>query len=350
MSQPAGARLGPVLLPALALFALFLAALVVLSLLPDPAQGPPPPGMVRIPGGAFRMGDDIPDSANPAVRDRNFADAYPPHEVRVDPFFLDETEVTNAQFAEFVKATNYVTTAERKLDPKEFPNAPPELLEPGSFGFKPPRRVASFDNHMQWWGFVVGASWRHPEGPGSTIQGRENHPVVHVSWEDAAAYAQWAGKRLPTEAEWEFAARGGLVGKKYTWGDEATPGGKYLANTWQGEFPGENTLKDGHYATAPVRSYPPNGYGLYDMSGNVWEWCADWYTPDYYGRSPLVNPQGPDSSFDPAERGNEKLPKRVQRGGSFLCSDLYCNRYIVSGRGKGEVRASHAHVGFRCAK
>jgi len=210
-----------------------------------------------------------------------------------------------------------------------------------------PKEKLPLDNHLAWWKYVPGASWRHPEGPGSTINGREDHPVVHVCYHDAVAYANWAGKRLPTEAEWEYAARGGLDQKRYCWGDELCPDGKWQANIWQGEFPYLNTEEDGFRGTAPAASFPANGFGLHDMSGNVWEWCADWYRPDYYLESPDRNPQGPSSSHDPMEPG---MPKRVQRGGSFLCSDMYCVRYMPGGRGKGALDSGSSHVGFRCVR
>jgi formylglycine-generating enzyme required for sulfatase activity len=293
-----------------------------------------PEGMVWVPGGWFWMGGE-----------EKFPDTLPVHLVYVDGFWMDKTEVTNAQFERFVQATGYQTVAERKPDPKDFPGVPPENLVAGSIVFTPPRGEVSFENHLAWWRYVPGASWRHPEGPGSDLKDRENHPVVHICWDDAVAYAKWAGKRLPTEAEWEFAARGGLERKPYTWGDELLPGGQWQANIWQGKFPSENTLADGFRATAPVGSFPPNGYGLYDMAGNVWEWCADWYRPDYYEKSPDRNPPGPNDSFDPLEPG---VPKRVQRGGSFLCSDLYCIRYRPGTRGKGAVDSGQSHAGFRC--
>ena len=303
-----------------------------------PPPGPAPEGMVWIPGGWFWMGTD---------REELFPDAYPPKLVYVDGFWMDKTEVTNAQFAKFVEETGYVTTAERAPSRDEFPNAPPEKLVPGSICFRQPKQVHGLDNVLQWWDYVPGANWRHPDGPGSSVVGKENHPVVHVSWEDAVAYANWAGKRLPTEAEWEFAARGGLDRKPYVWGDELKPGGRWLANIWQGEFPTHNTAEDGYVTTAPVGSYPPNRFGLYDMAGNVWEWCQDWYRPDAYRICPRRNPQGPEDSFDPLEPG---ILKRVQRGGSFMCSDQYCIRYMPAGRGKGDPRSSHQHVGFRCVR
>jgi formylglycine-generating enzyme required for sulfatase activity len=250
---------------------------------------------------------------------------------------MDRTAVTNAQFARFVRATGYRTVAEQSLDG----------LPAGSFIFSPPDEVPNLKNHMLWWAYVPGASWRHPEGPNSDLRERKHHPVVQVCWDDAAAYAKWAGKRLPTEAEWEYAARGGLDRKIYVWGDEQTQGGKWQANIWQGKFPKENTRADGFDHTAPVASFPANGFGLYDMSGNVWQWCADWYRPDYYEKSPRRNPQGPDDSFDPAEAN---VPKRVQRGGSFLCSDLYCQGYQPGSRGKGQPNSSANHIGFRCVR
>jgi formylglycine-generating enzyme required for sulfatase activity len=260
---------------------------------------------------------------------------------------MDKTEVTNAQFAKFVDAAKYVTIAERPLDPHDFPGVPADKLKPGSIVFSPPDKPVSLDNPLTWWKFIPGANWRHPEGPQADLVGRENHPVVHISWHDAVAYCEWAGKRLPTEAEWEFAARGGLEGKRFVWGDQLKPNGKWMANIWQGRFPVENTADDGYKGTAPAASFPPNGYGLYDMAGNVWEWCSDWYRPDYYRDAPLRNPKGPTSSYDPNE---PDTPKRSQRGGSFLCSDQYCVRYQPGLRGKGEPKSAQSHCGFRCAK
>jgi formylglycine-generating enzyme required for sulfatase activity len=260
---------------------------------------------------------------------------------------MDETEVTNEQFGKFIKATGYITVAERKPDPKDFPAVPEDKLMPGSVVFRPPPGEVSLDNHYLWWEYVSGADWHHPDGPGSSIAGKERHPVVHVCWDDAVAYAKWAGKRLPTEAEWELAARGGLDRQPFVWGKEKVPGNQWKANIWQGNFPNQNSMEDGFRATAPVASFAPNGYGLYDMSGNVWEWCADWYRPGYYATSPARNPEGPDSSFDPAEPG---VPKRVQRGGSYLCADSYCGRYVPSARGKGATDSGASHVGFRCVK
>ncbi len=319
-------------------------------------DGPPgtaPEGMVWIPGGKFTMG----------TRDTNprFFDAHPEHEVEIDGFWMDEAELTNAKFAEFVNATGYVTVAEQKptleqimanLQPGAKQPAPEDLV-PGSLVFRQPGEPVTWDYEDAWWKWMPGACWKYPEGPGSDITDRMNHPVVHVCWKDAEAYCKWAGKRLPTEAEWERAARGGLTGKPYAWGDDAPDaGGKWRCNIWQGDFPQKNTLADGYVRTAPVKSYPPNGYGLYDVAGNVWEWCADWYTPEYYRNSPLKNPQGPGGSYDPRVRENENpyAPKRVQRGGSFLCSDGFCARYKPSGRGQGDIDTGQSHVGFRCAK
>jgi len=324
--------LWPVVIPAGFLLLIFLGWLAYGSIRarfwkvePPP---PAPPGMVWIPGGSFRMGTDRPE----------MKDARPIHTVSVSGFFMDRTEVTNAEFAKFVEAAKYVTVAEKPMPP----------LPPGSFVFLPGAKVEGQAHpRATWFKFVAGADWRHPEGPGSTIQGRENHPVVHVCYDDAQAYAGWAGKRLPTEAEWEYAGRGGLEGKRYPWGDELRPGGKWMANIWQGEFPTLNTAEDGFVTTAPVTTYPPNGYGLYEMSGNVWEWCSDWYREDAYASSPSDNPRGPASSLDPDEPG---VPKHVQRGGSFLCADSYCARYVMGSRMKGETVSAANHIGFRCAK
>jgi len=279
-------------------------------------------------------------------------DSRPVHRVYVDGFWMDKTEVTNAQFTAFVKATAYVTVAERTPRAQDFPGAPSENLVAGSVVFSPPDHPVSLDNHLQWWSYVKGANWRHPLGPKSSIVGKERFPVVQVAYEDAAAYALWARKRLPTEAEWEFAARGGQSGKRYPWGDVFQPDGRWMANTYQGHFPDHDTGADGYDGIGPVAQFPANGYGLYDVAGNVWEWISDWYRPDYYMELTAEggvarNPQGPAASLDPSEPGE---PKRVMRGGSFLCTDQYCSRYTVGTRGKGEVSTGTNHLGFRCAK
>jgi len=303
--------------------------------------GPAPAGMVWVPGGTFWMGGNDPSTT----------DADPPHRVSVDGFWVDRTEVTNRQFAAFVGATGYVTVAERKPDVGDFPGVPAEKLVPGSIVFTPPSRPVPLTDHLAWWAYVPGANWRHPDGPDSSLNGKDDHPAVHVCHDDAVAYARWAGKRLPTEAEWEYAARGGLDRKKYGWGDSAQPDGVPRMNTWQGRFPVENAAADGFALVAPVGTYPPNGFGLLDTAGNVWEWCADWYRPDYEvsgdGSEPARNPQGPATSHDPAEPG---MPKRVQRGGSFLCSDQYCTAYLPGARGKGAVDSGTSHAGFRCVR
>ena len=262
----------------------------------------------------------------------------------VSGFWMDRTEVTNGQFERFVKATGYRTIAERTPEAKDYPGAPAEKLVPGSIVFTPPVGRVSLDEPLAWWRYVPGADWRHPEGPGRSIEGKDDHPVVQICWYDAAAYAEWAGKRLPSEAEWEFASRGKLARARFVWGEELLPGGKWQANIWEGRFPDQNTKDDGFARTAPVGRFPPNGFGLFDMAGNVWEWCSDWYRPRYETR-PRENPTGPTSSFDPDEPG---VAKRVQRGGSFLCSDQYCTRYLPGARGKGAPDSAANHVGFRC--
>jgi formylglycine-generating enzyme required for sulfatase activity len=296
--------------------------------------------MVWIPGGEFWMGAE------------EFPDAQPWHRVSVDGFWMDKTEVTNDQFAKFVKATKYVTLAEQAPRAEDFPGAPPENLVAGSVIFSPPDHPVKLNDHFQWWSYVKGANWRHPEGPKSTIKDRGNYPVVHIAYQDVLAYAKWAGKRLPTEAEFEFAQRGGLERKPYAWGDELKPGGKFMANTFQGHFPDKNTTEDGYAGAAPVASFQPNNYGLYDMAGNVWEWTSDWYHHDYYktlaAEGPLArNPQGPADSLAPSEPG---VKKKVHRGGSFLCTEQYCARYIAAGRGKGEPDTGTNHVGFRLVR
>ena len=318
----------------------------------DPAPGPAPEGMVWIPGGEFSMGAQDPPDMNDAVGMQATTDSRPVHRVFVDGFWMDETEVTNQQFAAFVKATGYVTVAERRPRAEDFPGAPPENLVAGSVVFAPPSQAVPLNDHFQWWSYAPGASWRHPLGPESSLEGKKRFPVVHVAYEDALAYAQWAGKRLPTEAEWEFAARGGLTGKVFPWGDEFRDGDRWMANSHQGHFPDHDTGADSFTGVAPVAQFPPNGYGLYDVGGNVWEWISDWYRPDYYALLATAgvvarNPTGPASAFDPDEPGE---PKRVQRGGSFLCTDQYCSRYMVGTRGKGEVSTGTNHLGFRCVR
>ena len=307
-----------------------------------------PEGMVWIPGGEFTMGtDDV----------RSFPNERPAHKVQVEGFWIDEHDVTNAEFARFVEASGYVTTAEKKPDweelKKELPPGTPKpddsVLVAGSLVFTPTSREVPLNDLSAWWRWVPGASWRHPEGPGSNIEGRENHPVVQVSWYDAVAYAKWAGKRLPTEAEWEFAARGGLNGKRYAWGDEFRPDGKYLANTWQGLFPVTNTAEDGFIGTSPVKSFPPNGYGLYDVAGNVWQWCSDWYRVDAFtelaSKNVCRDTGGPNESWDPAD---PNAPKRVVKGGSFLCNPSYCESYRPSARRGTPPDTGSSHTGFRC--
>ena len=311
-----------------------------------------PDGMVWIPGGEFSMGAQDPLDVHDAVGMQATTDSRPVHRVFVDGFWMDATEVTNEQFALFVKATGYVTVAERTPRAEDFPGAPPESLVPGSVVFSPPDHAVPLTDPYQWWSEVNGASWRHPLGPESSIEGKERFPVVHVAYADALAYAQWAGKRLPTEAEWEFAARGGLTGQLFPWGDEFKKDGRWMANTHQGHFPDHDTGADAFTGIAPVAQFPPNGYGLYDVAGNVWEWVSDWYRPDYYAQLAATgavarNPQGPADSFDPDEPG---VKKRVHRGGSFLCTDQYCSRYMVGTRGKGDVGTGTNHLGFRCVK
>jgi formylglycine-generating enzyme required for sulfatase activity len=306
--------------------------------------------MVWIPGGEFSMGNVNPTNMSDGGKEM-MNDARPVHRVYVDGFFMDETEVTNAEFAAFVKATGYVTVAERKPTKEEFPDAPEENLVAGSVVFTA-SGTTDLSDHLQWWNYIHGANWKHPFGPGSDLKGKENYPVVHVAWEDAEAYAKWAGKRLPTEAEWEFAARGGKAGEMYTWGNQLNPNGKWMANIYEGKFPSYDAALDGYAGIAPVKQYPANGYGLYDMAGNVWEWCNDWYRSDYYQTvadegDVVRNPRGPGDSYDPAEPDQKK---KVQRGGSFLCTDQYCTRYMVGTRGKGEYRSASNHVGFRCVK
>lgn len=321
----------------------------------NPNDGKPPgavpEGMVWIPGGEFSMGAEQASETMcglPGVT----RDSLPVHRVYVDAFWMDATEVTNEQFERFVNETGYVTVAERTPSKEEFPTAPPENLVAGSVVFSPPDHPVPLNNHYQWWSYVKGANWRHPLGPNSNLNGRQKYPVVQIAYDDALAYAKWTGKRLPTEAEWEFAARGGLTGKLYAWGNDFQPNEKSQANTFQGTFPVKDTGADGFPGIAPVAQYTPNGYGLYDVAGNVWEWCNDWYRNDYYAqlaksRGVSRNPKGPMDSVDPEEPG---VKKRVHRGGSFLCTDQYCSRYMVGTRGKGEPSTGTNHLGFRLVR
>ncbi|WP_420386016.1 formylglycine-generating enzyme family protein [Roseivirga sp.] len=310
----------------------------------------PPEGMVFIPAGDFSMGGKT------VQADR---DEFPRNEVELAGFFMDETEVTNRQFQAFVEATGYVTIAEKDIDwevlkkglPPETPKPADSLLKAGSLVFQATDGPVNLNYESQWWKWTVGANWRHPFGPGSNLEGKMDYPVVHIAYDDAKAYAKWAGKRLPTEAEWEWAAMGGLDDPVYPWGNVAVDNATDKANFWQGLFPYENTEADGYLNAAPVKSYAPNGYGLYDMAGNVWEWCQDKYHVEAYSQmseaEQLVNPQGPRSSFDPMEPYVEKF---VMRGGSFLCSDSYCSGYRVSRRMKSTRDSGFGHVGLRCVK
>ena len=299
--------------------------------------------MIAIPGGRFRMGSD-----------KHYAEEAPAHHVSVDPFLIDRTPVTNRQFKEFVRATGYVTFAQIPPDPKDYPGALPHMLYAGSLVFTPPSHPVDLRNWGEWWTFLKGAHWRHPYGPKSNIYHLDHHPVVHVTFADALAYATWAGKDLPTEAEWEYAARGGLDSAEFAWGDELTPGGKHQANTWQGEFPRQNLNMDGYERTSPVTAFPPNGYGVYDMIGNVWEWTKDWFTPKHEADAPKAccipeNPRGgrEEDSYDPCQP-NIKIPRKVIKGGSHLCAPNYCRRYRPAARHAEPVDTSTSHVGFRC--
>lgn len=340
---------------------LLLPVLLALSATDPPDQAPEsegsesaPGGMVWIPAGTFTMGWDGPEGR---------PDERPAHQVRLDGFWIDATEVTNAQFATFVEATGYRTTAERPVDWEELrtqlppgtPKPSDELLQPGSMVFMPPPPESAVDlrNHANWWRWVPGANWRTPEGPGSTIEDRSDHPVVHVSWDDAVAYARWAGKQLPTEAQWERAARFGRDGRRFAWGDELTPDGVHQANIWQGVFPTTNTRADGHPGTAPVGRYPRSEAGLYDMAGNVWEWTADQFRSDTYLQRVraldgecCVNPTGPTRTVDP--RMPHAPVTRVQKGGSFLCHPTYCTSYRPSAKMSSTPDSGMSHVGFRC--
>jgi formylglycine-generating enzyme required for sulfatase activity len=291
--------------------------------------------MVRIPGGTFAMGSD-----------RHYPEEAPIREATVDGFWMDERPVTNLEFLRFVKDTGHVTLAEREPDAAQYPDAQPEMLVPGSVVFRKTTGPVDLGNHFNWWTWTPGADWRHPEGPESSLHGRERHPVVHVAFSDAEAYALWAGKELPSEAEWEYAARGGLDGAEFAWGDELFPKGKPMANTWQGEFPYENTLLDGYEGTSPVGSFPPNGYGLFDVTGNVWEWTTDWYAPGGAAPSPCCGGPPREASIDPND--TTAIPRRVMKGGSHLCAPNYCRRYRPAARMAQAIDTSTNHLGFRC--
>jgi len=286
--------------------------------------------------------------------DNHYPEEAPAHHVTVDPFWIDHAPVTNREFHAFVRATGYVTFAEIAPDPKDYPGALPNMLKAGSLVFNPPNHPVDTDNWSQWWTFKFGANWRRPYGPRSSISGLHNHPVVHVAYTDALAYANWAGKDLLTEAEWEFAARGGLDGAEFAWGGDLTPGGRQMANTWQGAFPHENLAMDGYPRTSPVSAFPPNGYGVYDMIGNVWEWTSDWSSPKHEADAAKtccipINPRGgrQAASYDPCVP-DSMIPRKVLKGGSHLCAPNYCRRYRPAARHPEPVDTSTSHVGFRC--
>lgn len=305
-------------------------------------------GMILIPSGILNMGGDN-EQADP--------NEFPKHPVEISTFWMDETEVTNAQFSKFVKATGYQTVAERPVNWEEMkealppgtPKPPDSILQPGALVFHPTSQPVPFDDPSRWWTWTIGANWQHPEGPESTIHDKMNHPVVQIAWEDAREYAKWAGKRLPTEAEWEWAARGGQAETIYPWGNEQAGEGAPKANFWQGLFPYKNDLKDGYFTTAPVKSFPPNGYGLYDMAGNVWEWCSDWFDYDYYKKPVAVkaNNKGPENAHNPNMPYQQE---KVMRGGSFLCNEDYCSGYRNSRRMGSSPDTGLNHAGFRCVK
>jgi formylglycine-generating enzyme required for sulfatase activity len=299
--------------------------------------------MVYVPGGTFRMGSD-----------RHYPEERPIHRATVDGFWMDAMPVTNRQFRDFVRATGHVTFAEVQPDPKNYPGALPHMLYAGSLVFTPPDRPIDLRLWGEWWTLLKGADWRHPYGPKSNIHGLDNHPVVHVTYVDALAYARWAGKDLPTEAEWEFAARGGLDQAEFAWGDTLNPGGRHMANTWQGQFPWQNLVQDGYARTSPVKAFPPNGYGLYDMIGNVWEWTSDFFATQHTADAVKAccipqNPRGgsEEQSYDPCQP-ETRIPRRVLKGGSHLCAPNYCRRYRPAARFPQPVDTSTSHVGFRC--
>jgi formylglycine-generating enzyme required for sulfatase activity len=339
-------------------FPMLVAVIALAGCKPVPQQNL---GMVLIPGGDFTMGTNA---------EHSFINERPAHPVTVSPFFMDQSPVTNAEFAKFVAATGYQTMAERPVDWEELkkqvppgtPRPPDEMLAPGSLVFRPTTGPVDLRDMSQWWIWTPGASWRHPEGPGSTIDGRENHPVVHMAFADAQAYAMWAGKRLPTEAEWEFAARGGLENARYPWGNEKNPQGKMMLNRWTGRFPFLNDKADGFAGTSPVATYPPNGYGLYDMAGNVWNWCSDLYHADTFARRAndipsCCDPRGPltveNETIVPGDPSPPSVPgaeRRVTKGGSFLCHPSYCESYRPSARRGTPPDTGTSHIGFRCVK
>jgi formylglycine-generating enzyme required for sulfatase activity len=299
--------------------------------------------MVFVPSGTFRMGSD-----------KHYPEEAPVHRVSVDSFWIDKTPVTNRQFRKFVNETGYITFAEMAPDPKDYPGALPEMMKAASLVFTPPSHPVDLRNWSQWWQFKPGANWKRPYGPRSSISGMDDHPVVHIAYQDAETYAKWVGKELPTEAEWEFASRGGLDGAEFAWGDEFTPGGKHNANTWQGSFPFENLETDGYSRTSPVMTFPPNGYGAFDMIGNVWEWTSDWYTPKHTEDAKKAccipaNPRGgrEEDSYD-ACQPEIKIPRKVLKGGSHLCAPNYCRRYRPAARHAQPIDTSTSHVGFRC--
>ncbi len=306
---------------------------------PEPAQR----GMVFVHGGTFLMGSD-----------QHYPEEGPVHRVRVDGFFIDEAPVTNADFSKFVAATNYRTFAESPPDPEDYPGILPEMLYAGSLVFQQPAQTVDLRDWTRWWSFLEGACWRHPYGPNSSIEGLDQHPVVHISYHDALAYARWRGKDLPTEAEWEFAARGGLDQVEFAWGSEFTPGGRHMANTWQGDFPGVNEARDGYVRTSPVGAFPANGHGIFDMIGNVWEWTSDWFAPQHDADAAKAccipkNPRGGNEadSYDPCQP-EIRIPRKVLKGGSHLCAPNYCRRYRPAARYAEPVDTSTCHVGFRC--
>jgi sulfatase modifying factor 1 len=309
-----------------------------------PVTAAPYPDMLWIPGGTFRMGSED-----------FYPEEKPVHDVTIDGFWMDRFTVTNAQYKRFADETNYVTLAERPLNPADYPGAPLENLVPGALVFKKRQGPVDLKDYRNWWTWTPGTSWRHPLGPNSSLEGIEQFPVVHVAYEDVEAYAKWAGKELPTEAEWERAARGGLDSKKFVWGDEHFPHGKAMANSWQGEFPWENTLLDGYEGIAPVGSFPPNGYGLFDMAGNVWEWSSDWYVHRHADEvvkpccGPSLNPRitSPEKSYDPRQP-QFRIPRKVVKGGSFLCAPNYCLRYRPAARQPQMIDTGMSHIGFRC--